>query len=218
MTAQEGGRQRNDRARLSLPPSLQTRPRTLPPSGPRVPASAGATTLGPRAPARSPLTGAARPAVTPPLPARPPHSAGGRAGRGPRTRGGGWPPPSRRSLESARGAAALHAQPTARAAPARRRPRLRRPDPRGTQPRLPGPSLPFHPPAVPGLAVSAAHGAGSGGGNVNKSGFYSYLTLECRVHLLSARYQTPAAPSRVFTKADCASYVAETRASDTTLR
>ena len=74
------------------------------------------------------------------------------------------------------------------------------------------------PPAVPGLAVSAAHGAGSGGGNVNKSGFYSYLTLECRVHLLSARYQTPAAPNRVFTKAACANCVAETRASDTTLR
>ena len=93
-----------------------------------------------------------------------------------------------------------------------------RPDPRRTQPRLPGSCLPFHPLAVPGLAVSAAHGAGSGGGNVNKSGFYSYLTLECRVHLLSARYQTPAAPNRVFTKAGCANCVAETRASDTTLR
>lgn len=64
-------------------------------------------------------------------------------------------------------------------------------------------------PAVPGLSGSAAHGAGSGGGNVNKSGFYSYLTLECRVHLLSARYQTPAAPSRVFSKATCAICVAE---------
>lgn len=72
--------------------------------------------------------------------------------------------------------------------------------------------------AVPGLAGSAAHGAGSGGGNVNKSGFYSYLTLECRVHLLSARYQTPAAPSRVFTKAACASSVAEPSARAAALR
>lgn len=68
--------------------------------------------------------------------------------------------------------------------PARRRRRLQqlreaqRPDPRRTQPRLPGSCLPFYPPAVPGLAVSAAHGAGSGGGNVNKSGFYSYLIKE----------------------------------------
>ncbi|KAF7476304.1 hypothetical protein GHT09_012624 [Marmota monax] len=78
-------------------------------------------------------------------------------------------------------------------------------------------SLSF-PHAVPGLAASAAHGAGSGGGNVNKSGFYSYLTLECRVHLLSARYQTPAAPNRVFIKAGCAKCVAEARASDAALR
>lgn len=81
----------------------------------------------------------------------------------------------------------------------------------------PQPGLPASP-AVPGLAGSAAHGAGSGGGNVNKSGFYSYLTLECRVHLLSARYQTPAAPSRVFSKAACATCVAEASARAAALR
>ena len=117
-----------------------------------------------------------------------------------------------------------HAQPTARsarlaaAADCSSCGKPSAPIPEGLSPDSPVPVSLSTPPAVPGLAVSAAHGAGSGGGNVNKSGFYSYLTLECRVHLLSARYQTPAAPNRVFTKAACANCVAETRASDTTLR
>lgn len=147
-----------------------------------------------------------------------------KSGTGCRTRGGGSAAANPAAARSAHEEPRSPTRSPTRFAPARRRRGLQqlretqRPDPRGTQPRLPGSSLPFYPPAVPGLAVSAAHGAGSGGGNVNKSGFYSYLTLECRVHLLSARYQTPAAPNRVFTKAGCAKCVAEARASDTTLR
>lgn len=176
------------------------------PGSPPCTAAAGS----PRSPP-SPPTGAARP---------------GLPQQGPR--GHGSPPPP--LPHAARGPTRWPA-PRAASPPARRRrhrrlqqqqQQLRTPRLAGPQP-TPGagfPSPASRPPqAVPGLAGSAAHGAGSGGGNVNKSGFYSYLTLECRVHLLSARYQTPAAaPSRVFSKAACATCVAEPSARAAALR
>lgn len=125
---------------------------------------------------------------------RPPRRPAGRGTRVPTAARGalGWPQPH----------APLSCSPPPTVAAANTRAPARRPR---CQPQPGRPASP----AVPGLPGSAAHGAGSGGGNVNKSGFYSYLTLECRVHLLSARYQTPAAPSRVFSKATCAICVAE---------
>lgn len=74
-----------------------------------------------------------------------------------------------------------------------------RPAPEVPPPRSPGPGGPGRP-RRRGLAGCAALGAGSGGGNVNKSGFYSYLTLECRVHLLSARYQKARLHPRVYSQ------------------
>lgn len=149
--------------------------------------------------------------------------------RGPRTPAVGSPCSPRNGQGSAAGRGARvptaaplpHAPAPASRSPARRhrQQQLRTPAPRPGGPRWrPQPRPLPASRAVPGLAGSAAHGAGSGGGNVNKSGFYSYLTLECRVHLLSARYQTPAAPSRVFTKAACASCVAEPSARAAALR
>ena len=205
--------------------AAETGLRILPPSGHGVPASGGDATLGPQAARAQPPNRHLLPSGhCPHSPRGPQPQQGAKWGAGPARRAG-----APRPLTPRQPRAHTRSGGTPRAAhralcPARRRRQqqlreAQRPDSRGTQPRLPGPCLPFYPhPAVPGLAVSAAHGAGSGGGNVNKSGFYSYLTLECRVHLLSARYQTPAALNRVFTKAGCANCVAETRASDTTLR
>lgn len=178
---------------FSVGPELSGR-RPLPPADePLGPASGPGSPYGGRGKPAQPSTGAARPAD-------PQQAEGARvttAARGTL----GWPQPH----------APLSCSPPPPAAAA------------STRALAPGPRCQPQPgrpasPAVPGLPGSAAHGAGSGGGNVNKSGFYSYLTLECRVHLLSARYQTPAAPSRVFSKAACANCVAEPSARAGALR
>lgn len=178
---------------FSVGPELSGR-RPLPPADePLGPAS------GPGSPVRRPRE--ARAALNRRCPLRGP--AAGRGARVPHRRRGtlGWPQPH----------APLSCSPPPPAAAANTRVPTQRPR---CQPQPGRPASP----AVPGLPGSAAHGAGSGGGNVNKSGFYSYLTLECRVHLLSARYQTPAAPSRVFSKAACAICVAEPSARAGALR
>lgn len=175
---------------FSVGPELSGR-RPLPPADePLGPASGPGSPYGGRGKPAQPSTGAARPAA--------PQQAEGRGSPPPPAAHSAGPSPTRRS-------------------PARRHrlQQLRTPAP---QPRGPGASPNPASPGVPGLPGSAAHGAGSGGGNVNKSGFYSYLTLECRVHLLSARYQTPGAPSRVFSKAACAICVAEPSARAGALR
>lgn len=168
---------------FSVGPEELSGSRPLPPADePLGPASGPGSPDGGRGKPAQPSTGAARPAG--------PQAEGRGSPRPPAALSAG-PSPTRLSCSPPPPVAAAST-----CAPARR-PRCQ-----------PQPGRPASP-AVPGLPGSAAHGAGSGGGNVNKSGFYSYLTLECRVHLLSARYQTPAAPSRVFSKATCAICVAE---------
>lgn len=202
-----GAREQSPRSRHGRPPTRLGDPRAAPRLTRAPPSLFGWPGGAERLPSVTPRRRAPGTCLGSRVPVRRPREAGAALNRrrppcGPADRGARVPTAARGAVGWPQPHAPLSCSPPPTVAAANTRAPARRPR------CLPQPGRPASP-AVPGLPGSAAHGAGSGGGNVNKSGFYSYLTLECRVHLLSARYQTPAAPSRVFSKATYAICVAE---------